>query len=151
MTAGRNSAARLDVVTDAGPAAPWLTLVHALSQHRGVFSAQVEAFRASHRLLLIDLPGHGLSAGIPGPYGLEEYSAAVLAALDEARVERTIYFGTHTGRVWGCCWPAGSHCDSLPSCWKARSFRAGCPWLWWRVWRKLANLPGQKGWSPPAR
>lgn len=97
MTGNRNSAARVETVTEAGPEARWLTLVHGLSQHRGVFSAQVEAFRESHRLLLVDLPGHGLSASMPGPYGLEEYSAAVLAALDEAGVERTIYFGTHTG------------------------------------------------------
>jgi pimeloyl-ACP methyl ester carboxylesterase len=90
-------AARSERVTDAGPDAPWLTLVHGMSQHRGVFSAQVAAFRTRYRLLLIDLPGHGLSAGLPGPFGLAEYAASCRAALDDAGVARTHFWGTHTG------------------------------------------------------
>ena len=106
-------AARFEVVSDAGrkgSAAPWLTLVHGATQHRGVFSAQVAAFRADFRLLLIDLPGHGLSASLPGPYGMGEYAASVRAAMDkaigeggveggmgEAGAERTHFWGTHTG------------------------------------------------------
>ena len=98
------AAARFEVVSDAGrkgSAAPWLTLVHGATQHRGVFSAQVAAFRADFRLLLIDLPGHGLSASLPGPYGMGEYAASVGAAIGEvigeADVQRTHFWGTHTG------------------------------------------------------
>ena len=97
MTRAPHVAARYEEVTDAGPKGPWLTLVHAASQHRGVFSAQVAAFRETFRLLLIDLPGHGLSASLPGPYGLEEYAASVKAAMSAAGVERTHLWGTHTG------------------------------------------------------
>jgi 3-oxoadipate enol-lactonase len=86
-----------ETVLDAGPAAPWLTLVHGASQHSGLFSAQVAAFRARYRLLLIDLPGHGGSAGMPGPYGFGEHAAAVLRAIDRAGVAQTHYWGTHTG------------------------------------------------------
>ncbi|MEE8433333.1 MAG: alpha/beta fold hydrolase [bacterium] len=101
--------AAYEVVNDAGSAAPWLTLVHGATQHRGVFSAQVAAFRADFRLLLIDLPGHGLSAALPGPFGMEEYAASVRAAMEEATwegggetivegaAERTHYWATHTG------------------------------------------------------
>ena len=97
MTRHAEVAARYETVLDAGPTAPWLTLVHGMAQDRRVFSAQVAAFRESHRLLLVDLPGHGLSSALPGPYGLEEYAAAVGAALAGAGVERTHYWGTHTG------------------------------------------------------
>lgn len=84
-------------ITDAGPTAAWLTLVHGASQHSGLFSAQIAAFRSQYRLLLIDLPGHGGSAGMPGPYGFDEHVAAVLRAIDRAGVIRTHYWGTHTG------------------------------------------------------
>ncbi|MCZ6629044.1 MAG: hypothetical protein O7E56_12545, partial [SAR324 cluster bacterium] len=89
MSGSVDLAAGFETVTDAGPARPWLTLVHGMSQHRRVFSAQVAAFRESYRLLLVDLPGHGLSSSLPGPYGLEEYARSVRAALAEAGVERT--------------------------------------------------------------
>jgi pimeloyl-ACP methyl ester carboxylesterase len=86
-----------ETITDAGPTAQWLTLVHGASQHMGLFSAQVAAFRARYRLLLIDLPGHGGSARMPGPYGYVEHAAAVERAIDLAGVTRTHYWGTHTG------------------------------------------------------
>lgn len=75
----------------------WLTLLHGASQHRGLFSAQVEHFRHTHRLLLVDLPGHGASAALPGPYGQLEYALAVTAVLDAAGVQRAHLWGTHTG------------------------------------------------------
>lgn len=80
-----------------GATRPWITLVHGASQHSGLFCAQVEAFQADYRLLLIDLPGHGRSSAVPGPYGLAEYARSVLAALQAAEVERTHIWGTHTG------------------------------------------------------
>lgn len=88
-------------ITTAGDAAPWLTLVHGASQHSGLFSAQVDAFRRDYRLLLVDLPGHGRSVDVPGPYGLMEYSRAVLDALAAAGVVRTHFWATHTGAGTG--------------------------------------------------
>ena len=66
-------------VTDAGPDSQWITMVHGISQDMRVFSAQIDAFRADYRLLLIDLPGHGGSAARPGPYGMTEFAAATAA------------------------------------------------------------------------
>ena len=86
-------------IVDAGAAenAPWLTMVHAASHDQRFFSSQVAAFRQDFRLLLVDLPGHGKSAALPGPYGFEEYALAVLAAMDAAGIEATHYLGSHTG------------------------------------------------------
>lgn len=94
MTSGLED---ITVVDDAGPDCPWLTFVHGFTQHQGVFSAQVQAFRSRYRLLLVDLPGHGTAAGHPGPYGPAEYAGHVTRALDSACVAMTHFWGTHTG------------------------------------------------------
>jgi len=86
-----------ETLTTAGPTRPWLTLVHGASQHSGLFNAQVKEFQPNYRLLLIDLPGHGRSSSLPGPYGLVEYTRSTLAALHAAKIDRTHYWGTHTG------------------------------------------------------
>jgi 3-oxoadipate enol-lactonase len=86
-----------ETITTAGPTRPWLTLVHGASQHSGLFNAQVKEFQPNYRLLLIDLPGHGRSSTLPGPYGLVEYTRSTLAALRAAKIDRTHYWGTHTG------------------------------------------------------
>jgi len=72
-------------------------MVHGVSQDRRLFSAQLEEFRPSFRILLIDLPGHGRSADIPGPYGLVEFALSIEAALDEAAVGASHFWGTHLG------------------------------------------------------
>ena len=77
--------------------APWLTMVHAASHDQRFFASQVAAFQQDYRLLLVDLPGHGKSAALPGPYGFEEYALAVLTAMDAAGVDATHYLGSHTG------------------------------------------------------
>ena len=97
MSDGADITAGYETVEEAASAAPWLTLVHGMSQDRRVFSAQVAAFRAAYRLLLIDLPGHGLSAAHPGPYGLAEFAGSISAAMRKAGIGRTHYWATHTG------------------------------------------------------
>jgi len=84
-------------IASAGETRPWITMVHGASQHSGLFAAQVDAFQADYRLLLIDLPGHGRSSDRPGPYGIAEYARSVLAAMHASGVERTHFWGTHTG------------------------------------------------------
>lgn len=86
-----------EIVNNHAGSGEWLTLLHGYSQHGGLFSAQIEYFRAHYRLLLIDLPGHGKSLSMAGPYGQAEYTQAVVAALDAAGVQRTHLWGTHTG------------------------------------------------------
>ncbi len=81
--------------------APWLTMVHAATHDQRYFWSQVQALQPDYRLLLIDLPGHGKSAGLPGPFGFEEYALSVLAAMDAAGVDTTHYLATHTGSAVG--------------------------------------------------
>ena len=93
----KSQAAETTTVAVAGTRAPWLVMVHGATHNQGYFDAQARALEQDFRLLLVDLPGHGRSAHLPGPYGFEEYADSVLAAMDAAGIERTHYLGTHTG------------------------------------------------------
>ena len=93
--------ANCEMVLDAGPGHPWIVMVHGMSQDHRVFSAQVDAFKNRYRILLIDLPGHGLSSNIPGPFGHLELASHVGGAMEAAGILRCVYWGTHTGTSLG--------------------------------------------------
>jgi len=81
--------------------ARWLVLVHGMSGDHRVFSEQVPAFQDRYRILLVDLPGHGLSADVPGPFGHRELAGHVQGALEGTGLARLHYWGTHTGAAVG--------------------------------------------------
>lgn len=91
--------AAYEAISDAPATAPWLVMLHGFSQDRRAFGAQCDAFRDRYRLLLIDLPGHGASRTMPGPYGHGELATAVERTLDDAIEASTpcAIWGTHTG------------------------------------------------------
>ncbi len=93
--------ANFKTVLEAAAHDPWMVMVHGMSQDHRVFSAQVAAFKDRYRILLIDLPGHGLSADIPGPFGHLELASRVLGAMDDAGVAACDYWATHTGTSLG--------------------------------------------------
>jgi len=93
--------AQFTIVHEAGAAGPWLVMVHGMSQDQRVFSAQVDAFKQRHPILLIDLPGHGLSSGLPGPYGHWEMAAGVAGAMAAVGCAPCHYWATHTGTALG--------------------------------------------------
>lgn len=80
---------------------PWLVMVHGMSQNHRYFGKQVEAFKSLYRILLIDLPGHGLSSALGGPFGHIEFAAHVERILDTPRFGSVHYWGTHTGGTVG--------------------------------------------------
>jgi 3-oxoadipate enol-lactonase len=86
-----------ETIVSAGETRPWITMIHGAVTHSGLFSAQVDTFQSDYRLLLVDLPGHGRSSASPGPYGIAEYARSVLAAIHASAIERTHFWGTHTG------------------------------------------------------
>lgn len=90
-----------EVVSAAAEARPWLTLVHGFSQNRHYFASALPNLRGKYRLLLVDLRGHGASAGLPGPFGIEEYADDLEQVFAAEEIERTHYWGTHTGSAVG--------------------------------------------------
>ena len=94
-------AAEYKIVREAGANSPWLVMVHGMSQDHRVFSAQVDAFRKHHPILLIDLPGHGLSSDEQGPFGHWEMAGHGAAAMTAAGSTPCHYWATHTGTALG--------------------------------------------------
>lgn len=90
-----------EVVSGAAEARPWLTLVHGFSQNRRYFAPALPNLRGKYRLLLVDLRGHGASSGLPGPFGIEEYADDLEQVFAAEEIERTHYWGTHTGTAIG--------------------------------------------------
>ncbi len=90
-----------EVVSAAAERRPWLTLVHGFSQNRHYFAAALPNLRGKYRLLLVDLRGHGGSAGLPGPFGIEEYADDLEQVFAAEEIERTHFWGTHTGTAVG--------------------------------------------------
>lgn len=72
-------------------------MVHGMSQDHRIFDEQVAAFRQRYRILMVDLPGHGMAAGIGGPYGHAEFARHVRAEMDNCFSSRAHFWGTHTG------------------------------------------------------
>lgn len=61
-------------IVDAGGSenAPWQTIMHAAGHDQRFYPSQTVAFRHDDfRLLLVDLPGYGRSAALPGPCGFD--------------------------------------------------------------------------------
>lgn len=80
---------------------PWLVIVHGFTHDHTYFRRQIEEFQRDYRILAVDLRGHGLSSHIPGPFGVEEYADDIQIVLDNAGIDRAIYWGTHTGSAIG--------------------------------------------------
>ncbi|MGI9521060.1 MAG: alpha/beta fold hydrolase [Hyphomicrobiaceae bacterium] len=76
---------------------PWLVMVHGMSQDHRIFDEQVKAFSGRFRILLIDLPCHGLATDIDGPYGHVEYARHVHTEIRKHISTSVHYWGTHTG------------------------------------------------------
>jgi pimeloyl-ACP methyl ester carboxylesterase len=61
---------------------PAVVLVHGLGSQRAHWLPVARALARDHRVTLVDLPGHGVSA-MPVPFSLDEARAALDRALDE--------------------------------------------------------------------
>lgn len=64
-----------------GSAGPPLVLVHGLGNDAGVWAQSVPALLKEHRLIVIDLPGHGGSAPESGPLSVSDEVAGLEALL----------------------------------------------------------------------
>ncbi len=83
------------------PNACWLVLVHGVSQDHRIFDQQVAFFKSEYNLMLIDLPGHGLAAGLTGPYGLAEFADHIDACFRAENLKGVHFWGTHLGASAG--------------------------------------------------
>jgi pimeloyl-ACP methyl ester carboxylesterase len=65
----------------AGEGAP-LVLIHGVGMQSAAWGPQIQALAASHRVIAVDMPGHGGSAPLPLDAGLEDFVAWLDAVID---------------------------------------------------------------------
>ncbi len=79
-----------------GRGEPTIVLIHGLGQDRGVWNRVAPRLEASHRLVLVDLPGHGQSAPLP-EVSVREVARALERTLQERKVKRPVLVGHSYG------------------------------------------------------
>lgn len=78
---------------EVGTGHPTVVLVHGLFANRTYYAAQAQHLAAGHRVLSIDLRGHGESDVPEQGYGLDVFAEDVIRVCDEARVTRAVFCG----------------------------------------------------------
>ncbi len=86
------------VYDDAGTGEPAVVLVHGWGfGNPSHLVPQFEHLASRHRVLKLDLPGHGRSDRLPPGFGFKDCAAALIAALDTAGVHQAIVCGHSLG------------------------------------------------------
>jgi pimeloyl-ACP methyl ester carboxylesterase len=78
---------------------PPVFLLHALSMNRYAWVHQVFALARSHRVVTLDLRGHGLSDKPAGGYSIREMALDARAVLDAAGIDRAVLVGNSAGSM----------------------------------------------------
>ncbi|HEY8613114.1 MAG TPA: alpha/beta fold hydrolase, partial [Roseomonas sp.] len=79
------------------PGAPPVLMLHSLGTNLHVWDPQAEALARTHRVIRIDLRGHGLSATIPGETGMAALAGDAFAVLDALGVKAAHLAGISIG------------------------------------------------------
>jgi 3-oxoadipate enol-lactonase len=81
-----------------GEGAP-IVFLHALSMNRYAWVHQGFAFAGSHRVVVLDHRGHGLSDKPAGGYSVREMALDVRAVLDHAGIDEAVLVGASAGAM----------------------------------------------------
>jgi pimeloyl-ACP methyl ester carboxylesterase len=85
------------VYSAAGAGEPALVFIHGGLAERSFYDGQLAAFGARHRVIALDLAGHGESGSDRTKWGISEFGADVKAVVDAEKVDRVILFGNSLG------------------------------------------------------
>jgi len=80
-----------------GAGSPALVFIHGGLADRSFWDAQLEAFGGSHRVIALDLAGHGESGTDREKWGFPEFGADVRAVVEAEKPERVVLFGNSLG------------------------------------------------------
>lgn len=81
--------------------APWLVLSHSLACSVRMWDPQIEALKASYRILAYDTRGHGASGAPKGEYTLEMLADDLKALLEAVGAKNPHYCGLSMGGMIG--------------------------------------------------
>jgi pimeloyl-ACP methyl ester carboxylesterase len=82
----------------AGMGDPALLFLHGWCGNRSYFAAQFDFFSDTHRVVTVDLPGHGASA-VPKEYSIEAFASETAELARELRLGRSVLFGHSIGAM----------------------------------------------------
>ncbi len=85
------------VYSAAGAGEPALVFIHGGLAERSFYNAQLKAFADKHRVIALDLPGHGESGSNRRRWGYPEFGADVKAVADAEKLNKLILFGNSLG------------------------------------------------------
>jgi len=85
------------VYSACGAGEPALVFIHGGLAERSFYDGQLRAFGGRHRVIALDLPGHGDSGSERKKWGLPEFGADVKAVVDAEKLDRVILFGNSLG------------------------------------------------------
>jgi pimeloyl-ACP methyl ester carboxylesterase len=80
-----------------GAGEPALVFVHGGMANRGFWDAELAAFASRHRVIALDLPGHGESGQDRKKWGMPEFGADVRAVADAEKLKKLVLFGNSLG------------------------------------------------------
>lgn len=86
---------------DVGKGAPHMVLIHDVASDHSFFSPQIEHFRSSHRVLAVDLRGHGQSDKPEQEYTVRGYADDVAWLCYELGIYEPVIVGYGLGGVVG--------------------------------------------------
>lgn len=109
-------------MTGAGPA---MVCWSSLLMHGAMWSGQVEKFSPSHRMILIDPPGHGHSEALCRHFTMEECALCLVQILDALEVDTCTLVGNSWGGMMGgvfaALYPERTHASVLMNCTASRA------------------------------
>ena len=85
------------VYSACGAGEPELVFIHGGLADRSFWDAQLKAFAGRHRVVALDLAGHGESGANRVKWGIPEFGADVKAVADAEKLQRMVIFGNSLG------------------------------------------------------
>lgn len=85
------------VYSVAGRGEPALVFIHGGLANRGFYDGQLREFSGRHKVIALDLAGHGESGSDRVKWGLPEFGADVKAVVDAEKPDKVILFGNSLG------------------------------------------------------
>jgi pimeloyl-ACP methyl ester carboxylesterase len=90
------------VYTAGGSGEPALLFIHGGLADRTFWDAQIIAFARKHRVVALDLPGHGESGINRKKWGMPEFGADVAAVVQAERLTKVVLIGNSLGGPVAC-------------------------------------------------
>ncbi len=85
------------VYSAAGSGEPALVFIHGGLAERTFYDGQLKAFAGSHRVIALDLPGHGESGANRKKWGMPEFGADVRAVVEAENLRKVVLIGNSLG------------------------------------------------------